>query len=71
MFKENEWLLASVKALKESLARIKEEQGQMQMHMERLGSKKLAETERSMLLKQGSEACPTYWQPREPSLPLW
>jgi chromosome segregation ATPase len=47
MFKENEQLLASVKALGESLAKLKEEQGQMQMHMEHLGSKKLAKTERA------------------------
>lgn len=46
-FKENERLLASVKVLEESLARIKEEQGRMQMHMERLGSEKLAEAERA------------------------
>lgn len=43
-FKENEWLLASLKALEESLVRLKEEQGLMQMHMERLGLEKLAET---------------------------
>jgi hypothetical protein len=47
MFKENEQLLASVKALGESLAKLKEEQGQMQMHMEHVGSEKVAETERA------------------------
>lgn len=45
MFKENECLLASVKALQDSLARLKEEQGRMQMHIEHLGLEKLAETE--------------------------
>lgn len=29
MFKENEWLLALVKVLEESLAKLKEEQGRM------------------------------------------
>jgi hypothetical protein len=46
-FKENEQLLASVKALEDSLARLNKEQGRMQMHIERLGSNKLAKTERA------------------------
>lgn len=50
-FKENEQLLASVKALEDSLARLKKEQSQMQMHMERLGSNKLAKMERANAAK--------------------
>jgi hypothetical protein len=46
-FKENEQLLASMKALEESLTTLKEEQGRMQMHMEHVGSEKVAETERA------------------------
>ena len=39
--------MASVKALEESLAELKEEQGRMQLNMERLGSLKFAKTEQA------------------------
>ena len=45
MLKDNKRLLVEVKALEENQAELKEEQGWMQLHMERLGSEKLAETE--------------------------